>query len=80
MTDEISLTINGKAVVVARDTTVAAAIMMAEEVCRTSLTGEPRGPLCAMGICFECRATIAGVAHQRTCLLVCRPGMDVCTG
>ena len=26
----------------------------------TSVTGEPRGPLCAMGVCFECRVTIDG--------------------
>jgi len=30
---------------------------------RTSVTGEPRGPLCGMGICFECR-TASG---ERTC-------------
>ena len=25
---------------------------------RRSVTGEPRGPLCGMGICFECRVTV----------------------
>lgn len=34
---------------------------------RLSVTGEPRGPLCGMGICFECRATIDGKPHVRTC-------------
>lgn len=38
-----------------------------QPVLRTSITGEPRGPLCGMGTCFECRATIAGVEHERTC-------------
>ncbi len=34
---------------------------------RRSVTDEPRGPLCGMGICFECRARVDGVEHQRTC-------------
>jgi sarcosine oxidase subunit alpha len=44
---------------------------------RTSVTGEPRGPLCAMGICFECRVTIDGVPHRRACMETCTPGMKV---
>ena len=35
---------------------------------RVSVSGEPRGPLCAMGTCFECRATVDGVSQVRTCL------------
>ena len=41
--------------------------------------GEPRGPLCGMGICFECRVTIDGEAHCRSCQTECRNGMDVRT-
>ncbi len=46
---------------------------------RRSVTGEPRGPLCAMGICFECRVTIDGAVHRRSCLEPCRPGLEVKT-
>ena len=46
---------------------------------RTSVRGEARGPLCAMGICFECRVTIDGVPHRRACLVPCEPGMRVAT-
>ena len=46
---------------------------------RRSVSGEPRGPLCGMGICFECRVTIGGRAHCRSCQEVCRPGMEVRT-
>jgi sarcosine oxidase subunit alpha len=46
---------------------------------RFSVSGEPRGPLCGMGICFECRVTIDGRAHQRACQTVCRSGMQVWT-
>lgn len=46
---------------------------------RRSVTGEPRAPLCAMGICFECRVRIDGVAHRRACLRTVAPGMEVRT-
>jgi hypothetical protein len=59
---------------------VAAAVVMAGEPCHFSLSGEPRGPLCGMGICMECRATVNGVPQQRTCQMVCAPGMEVVTG
>ena len=35
---------------------------------RKSVRGEPRGPLCGMGICFECRVDGAPDPHQRTCM------------
>lgn len=77
MPERIVLTINGKRQEVLEDTTVAAAIMNAGSTCRTSLTGEARGPLCGMGICFECRAIVNGKPHQRTCQMICENGMEV---
>ena len=80
MSDTISLTINGRAVAVPRGTSVAAALLMTGNFAvRRSVTGQPRGPLCGMGICFECRATIDGVPHVRTCLVVCQTLMTVLT-
>ena len=76
----IELTVNGETIIVAPGTTVAAAAMMAGAATRISVTGEPRAPLCGMGICFECRVSIDGVAHQRSCQIVCAAGMDVRTG
>jgi hypothetical protein len=73
------LKVNGVSVTVTRGTTVAAAILMTGSATRRSVTGELRGPLCGMGICFECRATIDGVPHQRTCQVVCAQGMEVHT-
>jgi sarcosine oxidase subunit alpha len=32
-----------------------------------------------MGICMECRATVNGVPHSRSCKLTCAPGMTVVT-
>jgi len=49
-------------------------------VFRTSSEGEPRGPLCGMGTCFECRVTVNGRVHQRSCLIACSAGLVVETG
>ncbi|MFM7245751.1 MAG: (2Fe-2S)-binding protein [Planctomycetaceae bacterium] len=78
----VRITIDGVAVECAAGTSVAAAILNrgggAWHV-RTSVTGAPRGPLCGMGICFECRATIDGRPQERTCQLPVRDGMEVRT-
>ena len=79
MSDEIHLTVNGVEISVPSGTSVAVAISIAGQACRKSVSGEPRGPLCGMGICFECRASIDGKAHCRSCQTLCVPGMDVKT-
>lgn len=81
MPDTVKLSVNGKPVEVPLGTTVASAILAAGEVSfRRSVTGEPRGPLCGMGICFECRVTVDGVPHRRSCQTVCADGMKVTAG
>jgi sarcosine oxidase subunit alpha len=72
-----SLQVNGKPLNVANGTSVAAAMLLAAQPSRISITGEPRYALCGMGICFECRATVNGREHQRTCQLLCEDGMKV---
>jgi sarcosine oxidase subunit alpha len=47
---------------------------------RRSTSGEPRGPLCGMGVCYECRVTIDGVPHRRACLVTVLDGLHVVTG
>jgi sarcosine oxidase subunit alpha len=77
---DVTLEVNGKRITVKEGTTVAAALLMAGDAAfRRSVSGEPRGPLCGMGICFECRVTIDGEAHARSCQIVCREGMRVGT-
>ena len=46
---------------------------------RVSVSGEPRGPLCGMGVCFECRVTIDGLPQRRACLETVRDGLSVRT-
>ncbi len=66
----------------AEDTLTVAAVLLnsGHTRFRRSVNGEPRGPLCAMGVCFECRVTIDGVLHRRACMEECRPGMRITTG
>ena len=80
MPESIGLTVNGKPVRVVPGATAAAAVALAgETMIRRSVRGEPRGPLCGMGICFECRVTIDGAPHCRSCQTLCRPGMEIRT-
>jgi len=80
MADQIRLRINGKIVSVGAGTVVAAAIAQSGQTrFRRSVGGESRGALCGMGICMECRVTIDGQAHCRSCQTVCEEGMEVRT-
>jgi sarcosine oxidase subunit alpha len=76
----LKISVNGKPVEVPNGTTVSAAVTRAGVTAfRRSVTGEPRGPVCGMGICFECRVTVDGRPHVRSCQVLCRPGMEVRT-
>ena len=76
----VTLKVNGKSVSVPPGTMVSAAVSLAGAAFfRRSVTGESRGPLCGMGICFECRVFIDGRAHCRSCQIPCAPGMEVLT-
>ena len=58
--------------------TLAAALMgLGVTRFRSSTHGEPRGPLCAMGVCQECRLTVNGRPQMRACMVQCREGMRV---
>jgi sarcosine oxidase subunit alpha len=78
--DTIEIVADGKPVRAERGSTIASALLNAEyHAFRRSISGEPRAPLCGMGICYECRVTVDGVAHQRACMIVVEPGMRVDT-
>ena len=80
MPETVTLAVNGVVVMMPAGSTVSAAILKTGVTAfRRSATGEARGPLCGMGICFECRVTIDGEEHCRSCQTVCRAGMDVRT-
>ncbi|MBK8810034.1 MAG: (2Fe-2S)-binding protein [Acidobacteria bacterium] len=75
-----TLKINGASVSFTDGTTVAAAILSVETSSfRKSVSGESRLPLCGMGTCFECRVTIDGVSHRRSCQTPVEDGMEIGT-
>ena len=81
MPETIAVKVNGVAGSVPAGVTVAAAILtLGEAAFRRSVRGELRGPLCGMGICFECRVTVDGAPHARSCQILCRAGMEIETG
>ncbi len=79
MPDRIVVHVNGTPVEVDAGSTAAIAAMIAGANCRISVAGEPRFPFCGMGVCFECRMTINGIPHIRSCQVMVEPGMDIRT-
>lgn len=80
MPDTVSIKVDGRLLAVPGGISVAVAIITAGVTSfRRSVSGQPRGPLCGMGICFECRATIDGIPQRRTCQTIVRDGMEITT-
>ena len=80
MPEEVVVVVDGTLVRMPVGSMVSAAIMMAGvSSFRRSVSGEARGLLCGMGICFECRVTIDLQPHCRSCQTICQNGMDIRT-
>jgi NADPH-dependent 2,4-dienoyl-CoA reductase/sulfur reductase-like enzyme len=78
MPERVRFTVDGRpAEAEAGESLLAALWNAGRRAVRTSVVGEPRGPLCGMGTCFECRVTIDGEPHRRSCLEPVREGMAV---
>ena len=58
---------------------VAAALLGAGHIVfrATPVSAAPRGPLCMMGVCFDCLVEIDGVANQQACMHTVRDGMRI---
>jgi predicted molibdopterin-dependent oxidoreductase YjgC len=80
MPERFQIHINGQPVEVSSGTLVAAAVAR-KGISRfhRSPRGESRGPLCGMGVCMECRVSINGRKHLRSCTILCAEGMEVWT-
>jgi len=79
MSARVQITLDGAVVEVPDGISLAAAIAHAGQTFRRSIGGDRRAPFCGMGVCFECRVCIDGKAHQRSCMVMVRGGMQVCT-
>jgi predicted molibdopterin-dependent oxidoreductase YjgC len=82
MPDQAAITIevDGRALTASAGQTLAAALYAAGiRAWRRSRSGEPRGLLCGMGICFDCLVTVDEQPGVRACLEPVRAGMRVQT-
>ncbi len=58
---------------------VAAALLSVNQVVfrTTSVSNTARGPLCMMGVCFDCLVEIDGIGNQQACMIEVREGMVI---
>ena len=76
----VTISVDGRAVCVPDGVSVAAALLSADvSAFRRSVNGSARGPLCGMGVCYECCVMIDDVAHRRACLVMVADGLRVST-
>lgn len=79
----ITIFINNHPYICDASSSVAGAIAQATHqlgATRQSVQGMPRTMLCGMGVCFECRVTINGIAHQLACQTPVAAGMQITYG
>jgi sarcosine oxidase subunit alpha len=79
MSAQVKLSVNGQPVEVHAGASVAAAVAQVTMQFRLSVNDTRRAPLCGMGVCFECRVQVDGVAHVRACMTAVTEGMQVVT-
>ena len=78
MADPVTITVNGATVHADAGTTLAAVLLGLRRLgYRRSGDATLRGPLCGMGICFECRVTVNGAPDRRACMTRVAAGMRV---
>lgn len=75
----VEVRVDGRAMTLPEGMPLAAALLAAGHAAfHLSLrSGEPRGPLCLMGSCFQCVARIDGAENQRACRAIVRRGLVV---
>lgn len=79
---KITLTVDGEPIVAHEGETVHGALAAAgiQILGQNSKTRSPRGILCGMGICYQCRVTINGIPDQRACMTPATDHMMIETG
>ena len=78
MPSEFQFSFEGRPVTARDGQSVAAALLAAGERClRIDEAGNPKGAVCGIGVCWECRCSIDGIADMRACMTPAQPGMVV---
>jgi predicted molibdopterin-dependent oxidoreductase YjgC len=78
MPSEFTFSFEGKSVPAREGQSVAGALRAAGQRClRIDEDGNPKGVVCGIGACWECRCSIDGIPDTRACMTPARPGMIV---
>ncbi|MCW2726826.1 MAG: proline dehydrogenase [Frankiales bacterium] len=80
MSEDFTVTVDGRPVAVQAGQTIAAALVAQgdRDWRGTRFLGERRGLFCGIGVCFDCLLTVNGARSVRACLVTAEPG-DVIT-
>ena len=76
---EVTIRFDGQPVAAREGDSVAAALLAAgfAALRTTPAGGNPRGPWCMMGVCFDCLVEIDGVPNMQACMTPVREGMEI---
>ena len=82
MSDDVEIVVDGRSVMVPAGIPLAAALWRVgvRRMRRTGTGGPPRGPMCGIGVCFDCLVTLNDRPTQRACSVTVRAGDRVVTG
>jgi predicted molibdopterin-dependent oxidoreductase YjgC len=75
----VSLFFEDRSILAQEGDTIAIALMNAgaRAFRETPLSGAARGPLCLMGVCFDCLVEVDGTPNVQACMVAVRDGMRV---
>jgi sarcosine oxidase subunit alpha len=78
---KVEIFINGRACTAHEGETVLAALIASgyKALRKSRKREEPRGPLCGMGVCYECLVTINRQPNQKACMTQVEERMEVLT-
>lgn len=76
---EVTIRFAGQPVAACEGDSVAAALLAAGYAAlrTTAVGGQPRGPWCMMGVCFDCLVEIDGIPNMQACMTPVRDGMQI---
>lgn len=75
----VALHVEGRRITANEGDTLAVALLRAGIAAfrETPVSGAARGPLCLMGVCFECLVEVDGRANVQACMVPVREGQQV---
>jgi predicted molibdopterin-dependent oxidoreductase YjgC len=75
----VTLHVQGQAIQARAGDSLAIALLNADVVPfrHTPVSGQPRAPLCMMGVCFDCLVEVDGRQNVQSCMVEVTDGMQV---